>query len=616
MKLLSILISLAMMLSGGYMAEDPNAAASTVVTIRDAVVTVDGEQYPLSPEIVLSAASENGSALIDVGMPLGEDVLFPVQVKIDESGLGMLLGQSTTLYTLTSEFFDSLLEGEDIPDEAIAMLESYGKLLGAMSSIDQTASLEQSQALGEKFMELIGDAPAEEATFHANDQDQTGQRVVFSLTSEQLSEYMDYAFSLMPAGFAEAYYGYLNATLSMAGMPEVDSYSDILAMSGMEMSIDGDMTYNETSSVAELVYHMTVDPDAATLGTEIAATEDSEIADTIEVTAAEPVTFDIPMEITVHTPENVEYTMDMDMEGVQMVMNGNLVAGAQTVTMELTAEDEVAMTMNVNTQPVDDAMQVSFVMNMEVDGVAVVLGVDNAPTDNGSTTECDFNISEESAAYGVSFAVDVTHDTFADRTEGATVAAINSLEELESNSGLMMAGMSLMGDAEKLMNDESVMALVGLLTAAYEEEISVEIAENTDEETTAAVTSAEIVMPEFGWLPEGYELTETTVQPDSTYVSFCLEKDLGDGYSSIIYVDADYYDYEKPDTTLYAIADGSAQQIDGTLLTIERIEDSLLAYTTIGSTDIWLNYFNDDANLTEEDIIRIIANITIPEAAE
>lgn len=611
MKLLSILISLCMLLSVCCVAETSEAVAPTVITVRDAVVTIDGEEYPLNPSVVLGLVREDNSALIDVGMPLGDDVLFPIQAKINESGLGLLLGQSDTLYTLTPAFFEEIMDGAEIPDEATTMLEAYGELLSAMGNLDQASTLEQQKAAGEKFMELIGDVSGEEATFFANGEEQTGQRVVFTLTNDQVIEYMDFCFEQMPEGFADAYFNYMNVILSMAGMPEVNGFADILAISGMEMSIDGDMIYNETSGVAELIYHTVVDPSAINVGTEIASS-DSEISDSVEVTAADPISFEFPMEITVHTPENMEYSMNMDIEGAQMIMNGSFVEGAQNVSMELSADDMMNMTMDMNALPVDDAaMQFSCAMNMDVEGVAVEFFIDNTPTEDGSTTDFEVSFADEEFSLGAAFTVDVTHDPIADRIAGATVAEINSSEELESNTGLVMAAMSLMGSAEKLMNDESILALV---EAVQSNIVAPAIAPSPIEETVAiADNTGSAPMPEFGWLPDGYEVAESSIQPDISYSSFYIEKNLDDEYYPTIYIDMNTYD-EENNTSTYAVADGSIQPVEGMIITIEHSEDgSVYASTDIGNIEIWLSYY--DSGLADEDIIRILSNITFPESA-
>lgn len=617
MKLLSILMSLVMMLSGGYMAEDPSAAAANIITIRDAIVTIDGEEYPLSPAITLGAASENGAALLDVGMPLGEDVLFPVQVKLTESGLGLLLGQSGTVYTLTPAFFEEMLDGAEIPDEITGMMESYVSLLSSMGNLTPASMLEQQKASTEKFMELIGDAPAEEASFTANGEEQNGKHVVFTLTNDQVAEYMDFCFKQMPEGYAEAYYGYMNTILGMAGMPEVNGFADILAMAGMEMSIDGHVTYNETSGVADLVFHTAVDPSAGSLTTELA---DSEIADSVEVTVGEPVSFDIPMVVTAHTPENMEYSMDMDVEGAQIVLNGSFVEGAQTVNMELTAEDEMVMNMDVNLLPADNnTMQTTVDMNMSVDGVSVDLGVDTVPNEKGSTTAFEFSVAEESISFGAEFAIDVTHDPIADRTADAAVAEINSAEELENNTGLAMAAMSLMGGAEKLMSDESIAALIEAVLQSYTvvEEEYAEVVEETSEtadnsESTESVSSASSDL-EFAWLPEGYELTQAE-RSSENYANYYFEYTADDDeYHSTLYLDTESYtdDDYSPRTYSYVVTDEGVQLLSDPVVTIERTGDDCVYGKYILDSGVILHASYYDSDLSDEDIIRFLTGITL-----
>lgn len=603
MKLLSILISLAMMLSGGYMAEDPNMAASTVITVRDAVISIDGEEYPLSPSIVLGAASENGAALLDVSMPLGEDVLFPVQVKIADSGLGMLLGESTTLYNLTPAFFDELLEGEEIPGEVLNMLDSYGRLLGAAYKLDQESMLQYQDDHRAKVKKLFDDAYHEDATFHADGKEQSGLIVDFELPHERVAGYLDYAYSIAPVEYIDAYFDYVNTVFGMSGMPEVDSVSDLLNVAGVTITLDGDLTYNDTSAAADLLFHITIDPAAMAPELIGESTEDAEV-----------VSFDIPMEIIAHSATNLEYTMSMDIEGVQMNLTGTATDDSQSVSMTMAEDSADLMTMDMSILPLEDgSMQTVVDMNMFVDTVTAVFSVDGVANDEGSTTDFSFTFTEGDSTNFVNFAVDVAHDAITDRTADAAVVEINSLDELESNTGLMMAAMSLVGGAEKLMNDESIAALVELMNTSYEMEAAIEPDENMYETVGTEEISAEAVIPEFGWLPEGYEVSETSVQPDGYTTSVYLEKDLGDGDYSTIYIDLYAYNTVSSSAT-YAIVDGSAQPVDGPIITIERDEyDTIMASTDIDSIEIWLNCF--EPGLSDEDIVRILTNISFSEAA-
>ena len=596
MKLLSIILSFVMLLSVCAAAEAPDAA-SAVITVRDAIVTIGGEEIPLNPSIVLGVSGEDNSALIDVGMPLGDDVLFPVQIRYDESGLGLLLGESETLYTLTPAFFEEMLGGVEIPDETFSMAQSYGELLNAASGMDPSAALEQQRISGEKLMELIGDAPAEEASFHANGEDQVGQRVVFALTNEQVLELMDSVYAQMPEGFSEAYFGYLNALSSMTGMPEVNSFGDLFALYGMEMTVDGEIIYNETSAVADFVLHAT------------AASDPAAVQDSGDEAAVDPISIDMPMKVTVNTPENVEYSVSMNFEGVEMLMDCALIDGAQTVSATIAAEGETVMTMDVNVLPIDEsAVQTLVSLNLGADGVALSAAIDSIATGKDSTTACEFAYDDGAVACGASFAIDIAAETFADRTTGKTGVAISSVEELQSNSGLLMAGMSLLGGAEKLMSDESIVRLVEAVQPYLYVADTVSV-----EETVETAENVSVPTPEFGWLPEGFELTESIVQPDAAYASFYIEKPFGDD-SSAIYIDMSvdtYTDFEN--TATYVVVDGVAQPADGPVITILHSETGADAYTTIGNIDVWLSFYNSE--LTDEEIIQLLTGISFPEAA-
>ena len=99
-RILSIFVCIAMLLSVACFAEEA-APASTAITISDVVVSLNGEDYALPQTATLNVAADGENALLDFFMTSGEDTLFPVQAKMDEAGLSLLLGTSNTAYAVS-----------------------------------------------------------------------------------------------------------------------------------------------------------------------------------------------------------------------------------------------------------------------------------------------------------------------------------------------------------------------------------------------------------------------------------------------------------------------------------------------------------------------------------
>ena len=125
-RILSIFICIAMLLSVACFAEEA-APTSTVITLSDVVVSINDEDYALPQTATLNVAADGASALLDFFVASGEDVLFPAQARMDESGLALLLGTSNTAYVLSAEYLADSMDGT--PESFGPVLEAYFNLL-------------------------------------------------------------------------------------------------------------------------------------------------------------------------------------------------------------------------------------------------------------------------------------------------------------------------------------------------------------------------------------------------------------------------------------------------------------------------------------------------------
>ncbi|MEE1200279.1 MAG: hypothetical protein U0L09_06475, partial [Christensenellales bacterium] len=90
---LSVFVALAMFLSGGYHAEDPDAYSARTLRISDVLLTIGREEYPIDLVPSVGVATENGSALFDFSVRHDDDSLYPLQILAKPEGdYGIALG--------------------------------------------------------------------------------------------------------------------------------------------------------------------------------------------------------------------------------------------------------------------------------------------------------------------------------------------------------------------------------------------------------------------------------------------------------------------------------------------------------------------------------------------
>ncbi len=715
-RLFSLLLALAMLLSLACAAESSAAMEPAVVTIRDAEIRYDGAVYPLNPAITLGAAVVDDALLIDFGMPLGEDVLFPVQIKLAETGMGLLMGKSTTAYTFTPEFMKELLGGEDIFAELQELLDAEGELLGAAERLENfQLTPEQNEQITNEVIEMLDDYTVyENVTQTIDGQDCTGERITFTIDPEEMSQIIDKVYSYMPEEYVEAYIKSMSMTCG-----EMDSMGDLFSTVGLEMSVEADLFAYDIHTKGDILLTMTIDPEVMMTAMEnesvgiiggadgptsiiiskpvsavevIASADENADTEAGEETIAEiggadgptsaivskpvsaaaivnagkedaeaeeepagyfitpdgtvstvnsdgtlsahiaaveeiePITMTMPMHLSVtqesETKSNVVLTGTMGIPGEDMSADMRVEAVADGQAMDMTmimtmndSVDNVTMTMDMVTNPADENAHDYFGMHVTDGEMIISISVDSQAHESGSTTSIDFNAvapeaGDEFIDFGASFVIDESHPVIASRFDGAEVSTISTLEEAENATGLAMAAMGMMGDVEKLMNDESIMALVELfsanLTAEADVGVSVQAADNTRP------------LPEFAWLPEGFAMAEDESYAYDSYITVNFYDDSYNGISIYMYDNYTAYDL-KAEHAHYILKDGEAQPANGpTVHIIHAVDDYGYASTeTTTQLDNWnVTMSSYGVDLTDEEIIQLLSGISFPEAEE
>ena len=615
-NLLSLFVCLAMLFSGGYAGQEPGTPSSMVATISDVIVSINGTDYALNPSIAIGV-STNGSdsALFDVSMPMGEDVLFPIQAKLDPSGATVMLGDSSTAHNFSAEYLTEMMDLDEIPAELTEMNDKYVGMISALSTLDQD---QVNEAINTKFAELVGDVETEAATFDIDGQELEGEHGTFTLDNEQVGEFIDFVYDQIP-GFSDLYLGYMNMVLSMSGMDvQFQSFSDMMAQMGMECTFDFDLTGNETSGILESVIHMSIDE------SEMALFDESEDA-TDDVVTLEPtvISIEIPVTTIVHDENNYVsyiYFTEENISGIEMDEDASLecsmsasTAGDDTsFSLTVSADDgydPIDMDVTINTStPEDDSANTILLFSVSSEYTNVDFCVNSLSMDDGSSisrvdallTEYDYDDNEESI--GVSFTVTAKDTEIEDRIAAASETEVyNTDEDIENASTLMMSVMGLATDVEKLQNDESITALIDGFNSLFGTSVDY-IDTDYPVEDSDDPSELPYAIPEFTWLPEGYELTETDVSASIGSVYLYFDSQDTEEYHSTLYVSL--YDASN-ETSSVSYVDGVA--ITSPVISIEREDDCVYAYATMNGIEFDLSYY--DTDLSDEDIIAFFDGI-------
>ena len=124
MGLLSLLVSIAMLFSGCYSTDQPEALSARTMTISNVSVAYNDTAVMLNPSASIGVMTQNNAAVLDFSMTCGDETLFPMQLEMRENGLKLLFTESGKAYTI---------DGGDLGD----MIELIGSQI-ALSTIDVT----------------------------------------------------------------------------------------------------------------------------------------------------------------------------------------------------------------------------------------------------------------------------------------------------------------------------------------------------------------------------------------------------------------------------------------------------------------------------------------------
>ena len=450
-SILALLMSAILALSGGYGAGGTDA--SRITTISDVVVSIGEAEYPLDAAASLGAASSAEGGAVDFALTAGGEELFPMQARVSDAGVSLVVGESSAVYTFSADYLNSLAGG-DVPVQAILdVSEGMGALIDMVFSPDIVG--ETDLALMRLAAEIAGDGcTTEPTTITLDGEELPATRMIFALDTEQYAEYMDQSFARMdelyPAAYAEAYDQMFRALYELTGeeYPPA-SYAEQFAESGTEYELAADLAYTE---------------DGRFVLTQNTAT------------TLDGLLLEVPMEVAYMGEGVWNETGDILLDGVEF---GRISVESDGETVSMTAgfemPDAFAMEFDL-ANGVDGEGQASQTLSLRydfaVDGLSYAMSCDSAMTADAS------GHSHERASFAlelpdqprlaVSWIETAAPGELPDRMAGRSEIVISSDEEMASaSSRLTMSVMGLAGDAEKLLTEDSVAAMIEAVTDAY-----------------------------------------------------------------------------------------------------------------------------------------------------
>ena len=451
-SILALLMSAILALSGGYGAGGTDA--SRITTISDVVVSIGDAEYPLDAAASLGAASSAEGGAVDFALTAGGEELFPMQARVSDAGVSLVVGESSAVYTFSAEYLDALAGG-DIPVQAILdVSEGMGALIDMVFSPDIVG--ETDLALMRLAAEIAGDGcTTEPTTITLDGEELPATRMIFALDTEQYAEYMDQSFARMdelyPARYAEAYDQMFRALYELTGeeYPPA-SYAEQFAESGTEYELAADLAYTE---------------DGRFVLTQNTAT------------TLDGLLLEVPMEVAYMGEDVWNETGDILLDGVEF---GRISVESDGETVSMTAGFEMpdAMAMEFDfANGVDGEGQASQTLSLRFD-FAVADGLSYAMSYDSAMTADASGHSHERASFAlelpdqprlaISWIETAAPGELPDRMSGRSEIVISSDEEMASaSSRLAMSVMGLAGDAEALLTEDSVAAMIEAVTDAY-----------------------------------------------------------------------------------------------------------------------------------------------------
>ena len=590
-SVLSVMLCLALLLSSLAFAEanetDVSEAVSysKLLTIDDIHVSISGEEYELPVVANMGIAADEDSVLLDFGLDYNSDTLFPVQVKLEEDGAALCIGNSSTAYVFSAALLDSLeLEYTDL-------FESLG-LSGETESTGLTE--EEFTEAFETIWNTYITAEVQETTY----EDRPAEHIQGSLDSENLYAMVDDLLNISDAGNSEYVFSSIYSYLLLFG-----------DVSGLYISDTDSQVTNAATFVHSLGYEITCDYDV--------------VSNDIGVTKAD-LTFSfsdgettLPFPITLCIDENGV----LSFEGLcsqtendvttQWLLQGSISQDTLNLKIELSDDAENLLSVTFDSVENEDGTIVTDSVaagNLVSTAVNFNFNVEEHTTITGDDQDSNFTFAVTSGDFDLALSLHMgTQDAqIEDRIAACKEKRLDTEEDLTNTvNTLSMRLMSLAGDLETLMNDTVVSEIINAFNDLTTE-TETETGEYYDVYDSADELPFEV--PKFTYLSSDFELASENYY---TYHNYGTST----SYASLIYVDPDtlvqdedsyYYEGEIQIDIAgpYAISEFYTLDDEGAVVSAEMFDIDHPQIVEYDSGDIGITFFVDDINYT----ITIFAN--------
>lgn len=438
------------------------------VTVRDAAVTIDGESIALAPEITAAYSVEEGSAAAEIYMNLDGEKLFKTDVQIDETGV-RFTARDDVAFAITSELIDNMLSESGIDAaEAVAGME---KIAGAEHAADKQAAM--TELSYQILNDWTADFASETVTETVDGQEVQLKHIKGTVDNAAMMDAVDTSYRTLIGDQAyESFVGMLGAVYADEG-DTFKNLSDVYAKLGLGISIDIDAIVNdEMFGTWDMVIRYAVAEDAEKttalipegIAMHMVNTDEKHSEAEVRLQATE----DMPVELVCTVSQN----------GDDMTMDYSFAA------MDDAGMDLTTVTMNLLLTEAEQRFAMNVAAGEEY------LQIDYAKIGDAGRFTAEF-ISDGTVQYGLGF-----NFVTGGAPIGTNVKNVTLIENADALGSIdftrIMTG--YMSDAGRLINDDSVQALMGKIAEhaemmkaeeAAEAEAVEEAGEEAAEETAA-----------------------------------------------------------------------------------------------------------------------------------
>ena len=651
MNIIAILISLAMMLTG-VGGEGQPAEASRMLIVHSLSVTYNDETVDVDPALWLGVSSDGEKAVFDLGVQMDGDTLFPTQIGVDESGITALFKGSDLAAKISSKAFDSLseqlggmmeaaqaqmAEGENSELMNYIMNEYLPAYTGMLEAIQDPEYMKQMQAKANEIaLSILDRGEGTPVTETYEDQEYALTEYHYTVESDKMAELIDaiYASDEKLAAYYGAMFKMYDMMPAESGLNGITSFKDMFEKTNLSMTMEITEKVSDDGEVDFTDATLTMDLNAMVKSMAAAQADETASSDVPELA---PLVMNIVgNKVGEHQDAVVSCTYEI--EGVTM----NMVLSAITE-----GENEAHMLMSIGVMGEDNETG-SFIFGMDTtkdeatgDGNYSASLVANTPRnevsftasgtcreDGSSENSFSFSVNDNGTNFALSFCADVMNGQLSDEANGheavvtlddfsqETLSALG--EDQAVQAALMQVVGSMSADSQKLMSNESVQKLIALFGSmnaqpAVIEDAEVEDTEIADEGEVEGYDEYQepeddgelgFNVPEFTWLPEGWELKETEMDTQYDWVSINAATE---DYNNTMYATF-YKDYDENTVNYVVGGDGEIEAVDGREITVSDFGDGNMS-VTIHEGGVYGNlmFFSEDIDV--ETIGQIAAGI-------